>query len=71
MQGAYILMLHFPKVHKSIILSHMAEGLNNPGGISRPDIEQSVKGTTDSDPFVIQEASVQQFRHFLFFMLGT
>ncbi|KAF8593404.1 hypothetical protein BDV93DRAFT_549543 [Ceratobasidium sp. AG-I] len=69
------------KLHKSILLSRMyvysyagtyMDGpVDPPPKITRSDIERRVKGTSDSDPFIISEVTIQQFRWFLLLLMGT
>ncbi|KAF8599770.1 hypothetical protein BDV93DRAFT_293730 [Ceratobasidium sp. AG-I] len=59
------------KLRKSILLFHIAQTPRRPERITRSDIEQTNKGTSDNNPFVIPEVTAQQFCHFLFFLLGT
>lgn len=59
------------KLHRSIILSHMAEKPGELPRITKSDLEQHGKGMNDYDPFVIGDASPQQFRWFLLLLLGT
>ncbi|KAF8599768.1 hypothetical protein BDV93DRAFT_525855 [Ceratobasidium sp. AG-I] len=69
------------KLHKSILLSrmydrsyvdtYMSGNVDPPPKITRSDIERRVKGTSDSDPFIISAVTTQQFRWFLLLLMGT
>ncbi|KAF8599761.1 hypothetical protein BDV93DRAFT_525849 [Ceratobasidium sp. AG-I] len=59
------------KFPKSILLSHVSGWLHQPPKIKISDIERPEIGTSDSNPLVLSGVTAQQFRWFLFLLLGT